>query len=193
MLQAIAICLQRATKPVSIATESHFLSTDLPAIDAELVLQLERTIRTLNKRVYAPTIRALRSLYHGLDRGSFVVLATLGDAATLRASELAGLVELDLSTVSRHVTYFEQLGLVTREPDPDDRRASRISLTPQGRTALKVIRDARIEILDAVFASWSTTDRIDLQRLLDQLLSDLSATQNQPILAQPAQSMETRT
>jgi DNA-binding MarR family transcriptional regulator len=163
--------------------------------DPALASGLERTMHTLSKRVYAPTVRALyQHMYRNrpaggekLDRGSIIVLATLEDRGRLRSSELAAIVDLDLSTVSRHVSYFEQLGLIEREPDPVDRRASQISITEQGRAGLAAIRDARAALLDSVFASWSAADRAEFQRLLDRLARDLSELPN-PLAHKPGPS-----
>ena len=65
------------------------------------------------------------------------------------------------------MSYFEQLGLIARDPDPVDRRASRISLTDRGRAGLAAIRAARSRLLDSVFAAWPAADRAEFHRLLD--------------------------
>ena len=143
---------------------------------SELVTGLERAVHSLNRRVYGPSLRAFYSheKIDRADKGSFIVLATLNDRGQLRPSELAGLVALDLSTVSRHVSYFEQLEMVAREPDPDDRRASRITITDKGRAALTAVRAARSDVLDAIFATWPAADRAEFTRLLDRLQEDLN-------------------
>jgi DNA-binding MarR family transcriptional regulator len=160
--------------------------------NADLVTRLERAMHAINKRVYAPSMRALRDAVHEasatssadpaegaprterLDKGSVLVLSVLDERGELRSSDLATIVDLDLSTVSRHVSYFEQLGLVTREPDPGDRRASRVSLTPKGRSGLTAIRAARAALLDSVFATWTRADRAEFNRLLERLQADLT-------------------
>ncbi len=152
---------------------------------SELVTGLERTVHTLNRRVYGPSLRAFYSheKIDRADKGSFIVLATLNDRGQLRPSELAGFVALDLSTVSRHVSYFEQLEMVAREPDPDDRRASRITITDKGRAALTAVRAARSDVLDAVFATWPAADRAEFTRLLDRLQEDLEPVSAEPMSA----------
>jgi DNA-binding MarR family transcriptional regulator len=148
-------------------------------IDADLAARLERTIHLLTKRVYSPSLRTMHpEAPDKLEKGSFVVLSTLETQGQMRPSDLATTVCLDLSTVSRHLSYFEQLGLVIREPDPDDRRASRISLTERGRTGLASIRAARTSLLDSVFQSWPNADRDELSRLLERLDNDLMALPN---------------
>jgi DNA-binding MarR family transcriptional regulator len=148
--------------------------------EAELVARLERTVHSLTKRVYAPSLRALYESdqpdkLDKLDKGSMILLATIDEHGELRPSDLAVLVSLDLSTVSRHLSYFEQLDLIARTPDPLDRRASRITLTDRGRAGLAAIRATRTAWLDSVFAGWSATDRSEFYRLLTQLGEGLAA------------------
>jgi DNA-binding MarR family transcriptional regulator len=51
-----------------------------------------------------------------------------------RPSELAHELRLDLSTVSRHVSALVADGLLRSDPDAEDRRAQRLSVTPGVRT-----------------------------------------------------------
>jgi DNA-binding MarR family transcriptional regulator len=67
----------------------------------------------------------------GLDRGGYWVLAKLAHLAPIRLSDLSIALELDPSTVSRHIKALWHAGLVGRESDPGDRRAA--LPTPAGR------------------------------------------------------------
>lgn len=49
--------------------------------------------------------------------------------------DLARCARLEPSTMTGLLDRMEQDGLVARSPDPDDRRAQRILLTPEGRRA----------------------------------------------------------
>jgi DNA-binding MarR family transcriptional regulator len=141
---------------------------------SELVVRLEATFRTLGKRIYLPSMRRLRALHPTLDKVSFPLLAALEFTEGLRPSDLAAAVDLDLSTVSRHLSQLEQLGLVSRRPDGDDRRASRISLTPVGHESLRTVLAVRAELLDSVLMGWSDHDRGQLLALLDRLLAGVA-------------------
>ncbi|MFI6624586.1 MarR family winged helix-turn-helix transcriptional regulator [Streptomyces sp. NPDC050528] len=44
--------------------------------------------------------------------------------------------------VSRHADRLEAAGLIERSPDPSDRRATLLAMTPKGRTAVTGLRDA---------------------------------------------------
>jgi DNA-binding MarR family transcriptional regulator len=60
-------------------------------------------------------------------------LVEIGRASTVSLNDLAALLDLDKSTVSRTVDQLVRQGLANRQPDPASRRNVRISLTPAGR------------------------------------------------------------
>jgi DNA-binding MarR family transcriptional regulator len=91
----------------------------------------------------------------------------------LRISELAAKVELDTSTVSRQVKMLEDRGVVEREHDPADGRASLVRLSDEGRTILKAAMQRRFERIKRVLEPWTEHDRLELQRLLTRLAADL--------------------
>jgi DNA-binding MarR family transcriptional regulator/GNAT superfamily N-acetyltransferase len=51
------------------------------------------------------------------------------------ATELAACLDLDAGYLSRILRGFAERGLVTKTPSPEDRRQSRLALTPKGRKA----------------------------------------------------------
>ncbi len=154
---------------VEIAAESA------DARGSELAARLERTFQLLGRRIYLPSVRHLRATNPGLDKASVPLLGALEEHGDVRPSDLAVALELDLSTVSRQVHQLEQLGLVTRRPDGDDGRASRISLTQAGSESLASVRKNRAAMLDEVFHDWPTDERQQLLALLDRLLAGLTA------------------
>ena len=56
--------------------------------------------------------------------------------APQRATDLAGYFGVGKATMSRQLHALEELGLVAREPDPADGRASLVRLTDEGREPL---------------------------------------------------------
>lgn len=109
-----------------------------------------------------------------LDRAVYGVLATVGDEGPLRLSDLAARLGVDVSTVSRQITAAEQRGLVQRAPDPDDRRAARLALSPVGHSLLADYRRERRRLLDDALSGWSRADRENLVHLLNRLNDDLA-------------------
>lgn len=66
-----------------------------------------------------------------------------------RPSELAGRLRMSKQALNHLLGQLEQRGYLSRDPDPEDRRSKRISLTPRGRRAGIVIREAVAEVEDA--------------------------------------------
>jgi DNA-binding MarR family transcriptional regulator len=130
-------------------------------------------------RLEAALFAALRRLAkasgeapNGLDRGGYWVLAKLAARAPIRLSDLSVALELDPSTVSRHIKTLWNAGLVGRESDPDDRRAALLSPTELGREALEASRALRLRALADSMASWPAADRRHLVELLERLVAD---------------------
>src|SRR3954452_6022172 len=72
---------------------------------------------------------------HGLERGSFDVLATLRRAGTpfrLSAGALARGLVMSTGGMTKRLDKLEAAGLIARSPDPDDRRGVLVSLTDEG-------------------------------------------------------------
>ena len=101
------------------------------------------------------------------------LLRRILDVGPVRLSDLATWQVVDRSTMTSQVRHLESLGLVSREPDPADRRASLVSATFLGRRlhGTNVAR-ARM-VLDALLDDWTDDDRADLARLLGRVTEAL--------------------
>ena len=119
--------------------------------------------------------RQLFFLYHDseLDPSTAFVLHHVAESAPVRVSELARCIRLDSSTVSRHVRHLEELGYLARSGDPDDRRASRLRLTDQGRARLDQAMQAKAALVDRAIADWPQEDRERLTALTTRLVESL--------------------
>src|SRR5258705_13782238 len=72
----------------------------------------------------------------GLTRSQWHVLAYLANNEGINQCGLADLLEIEPITLCRIVDKLQALGLVERHPDPSDRRARRLPLTPPARPKL---------------------------------------------------------
>ncbi len=59
-----------------------------------------------------------------------------------RPSELAARLRMTKQAVNYLLGELERLDYLTRQPDPDDLRSKRVALTPRGKSAIRVIREA---------------------------------------------------
>ena len=83
----------------------------------------------------------------------------------LRAVELCEQTMKSASHVSRMLDRAEEDGLVERRPDPDDRRASQVVLTDEGRRVVADFLPDLGSVLDDVF--YGTLDADELALLID--------------------------
>src|SRR5262245_14687034 len=70
---------------------------------------------------------------HGLTADQFVLLACLAEQDATTQQELARRASSDPSTVRAMLVLLEGRGLVSRQRQPDDRRARIVTLTARGR------------------------------------------------------------
>jgi DNA-binding MarR family transcriptional regulator len=118
--------------------------------------------------------RLLRLAGVRLDRAGATLLFKLAARGeSLRVTDLAEVLGVDAPTVTRKVQQLERDGLVTRQSDPDDRRASRIRLTTAGRRTIERVRRARRAWFDRLLQGWDDDDLSDLADLLGRFADDL--------------------
>jgi DNA-binding MarR family transcriptional regulator len=115
-----------------------------------------------------------------IDHSAHIVLFALRCNGALRLSDLAGQLELDASTASRHVRSLEQLGLVRRSPDPDDGRAFRVELTEEGIEQWETSARRRMELLSAAMEGWSDEDVQTFERLMTRFADGVAALTEAP-------------
>ncbi|HEX4009674.1 MAG TPA: MarR family transcriptional regulator [Solirubrobacteraceae bacterium] len=84
---------------------------------------------------------------HRLTRPSFLVLDALdrADGHTLNQRELVNRVRRTSGTLSVRVGRLERARLITREPDPENRRSVTVTLTERGRELVGAARPAYAE------------------------------------------------
>jgi DNA-binding MarR family transcriptional regulator len=120
--------------------------------------------------------RRLRQRQPGdvVDYSAFPLLKVLMHQGPTRLSVLAQVLGLDASTVSRHVRQLEERGLLERTDDPDDGRASRVTVSEQGRAGLEQAFDARRHVTAAALEELSEDERETLRSLLARVVATLT-------------------
>lgn len=101
------------------------MSTDPLDLKNCLCANTRKTDRALS-RVYDQALRPT-----GLTASQFAVLSVLSEVAPLRISDLAQVMVMDQTTVTRNVALLKKLGMV-RTVATDDKRTRAVSLTDQG-------------------------------------------------------------
>jgi DNA-binding MarR family transcriptional regulator len=107
----------------------------------------------LHERLGARVGYPLEGPYYG-------TLSRLATTGTATVSELAELLNLELSTVSRRVRVLEDRHLIERESGTD-RRTSHLRLTPEGQQMFEALEHGWREMLSEIVADWEPAD-VDL-------------------------------
>jgi DNA-binding MarR family transcriptional regulator len=110
----------------------------------------------------------------GHDRSAMLLLFPLMQAPQ-RPGALAELSHADPSTISRQVAELVRRGLVRREPDPSDGRASLLAITDAGREVCVRVRKLRRELLASAVAGWTDAELGTLASLLSRFNGALGA------------------
>lgn len=156
-------------------TVARAASSDVAEYEA-----IERALIDVLRRTFGRTFSRTTSEGQRLDKSAYYLMARLEDSGDIRLSDLAALVELDVSTVSRQVRQIEDAGMVSRRPDPSDGRAARVELTAKGRKMLAAMRRDRHDLLSEAMAEWTHAERTQLGHLMQRLATDLGGFPDSP-------------
>jgi len=92
-------------------------------------------------------------------------LELLDEQGPLRISDLAAGMAVDETTATRLADRLEAMGAATRERAEDDRRATVVALTPEGRRLAADAAKRRREFVRDVLATLDPDERAELVRL----------------------------
>ncbi len=136
--------------------------TTLLVRDTCLCLHVQRAARALARR-FDETLRPF-----GLTNGQFSLMMSLNRPAPASMGSVAALLAIDQTTLTAALKPLERRGWVSIVPNPKDRRARLLSLTPSGKAALA-----------AAVPIWKTTHAALEERLPDgngdRLRNDLAS------------------
>jgi DNA-binding MarR family transcriptional regulator len=110
-----------------------------------------------------------REVHPDLEPAAYGLLSRLAEAGPQRATLLAQYFGVGKATMSRQLRALEELGLVRREPDPADGRASLVQLSDEGMARFTEVRDGRRARYLRLLASWDKGELAELARLLHHL------------------------
>ena len=143
-------------------------------LDAALE-EIEQQLGLLWRRGRAASLSLARTLHPELDPAGYGLLAILHREGPLRVTDLAATVGVGKPTVSRQVALLEELGLVRKEPDPNDGRAAIVSLTEAGTDHVDTFRQRRHAFFREALGAWEADDVDVLARCLHRLNEALAS------------------
>jgi DNA-binding MarR family transcriptional regulator len=113
---------------------------------------------------------------HGLRPGWFDLLAALrraGPPYELNPTELMHATMLSSGGITKRLDRLDQAGLLTRRPDPRDRRGTLVRLTPKGLSVFDRALETHLANEDRLLRPLTATERRQLDTLLRRLLTTL--------------------
>ena len=110
-----------------------------------------------------------------VSRASVPILRLLAESPSLRPGEIAARLEVEPPHIARQVHLLERAGYAESVPDPGDRRAHTVRLTPAGRDAIGRISQAGRQQMLKALASWSPQELQQLATLISRMADDFSA------------------
>lgn len=122
-------------------------TADVRRIESEIGALLRRVKRVIGVRA--------RAVHPDLHPVTYFILVHLIDSGPLRAADLVDAFDMDKGGVSRQVQALVDLGLLERQPDPDDRRAQLLAASPEAARRVAEVARARSDRLDSRLSDWS--------------------------------------
>lgn len=109
----------------------------------------------------------------GLTSGEARTLAHVSVYDGLRQTALAEKMSIDPMTLVAFLDALEAKGLVAREPDPSDRRAKRVRLTPAAAPTVAAIRAIGQSVRDVATRGMSADEVAALRRAVALVITNL--------------------
>ena len=115
----------------------------------------------------------------GLSDGDYGVLAALRRAGAphqLTPSDLARHQMMTSGGMTAAIDRLERRGLVSRSPNPNDRRGSLVGLTDDGRKVVDRAMESQAGVEDRLVQALGASERRTLEQLLRKLLLSVDET-----------------
>ncbi len=109
----------------------------------------------------------------GLTVPEWRILARLAENAHMNARDLGDIAFMDKSKVSRAVKQMDEKGLLEKEKDPKDNRATYLSLSPEGKKLYSQIVPKALDWENTVINTLSAAEYRDFVGTLEKLEKQL--------------------
>lgn len=120
--------------------------------------ELEQQVGVLIRRVRRVIGERARAIHPDLQPASYLILSYVAENAPVRASSMAEQFDIDKGAISRQTKHLVDLGLLARESDPRDGRASLLSITDEAISRMADVAAHRRKLIDEQLADWSAAE-----------------------------------
>lgn len=111
----------------------------------------------------------------GLSNSQMITLMQMNREGPCGVSQIAGRLGTTSAASSQMVQRLVELGLVQREEAAHDRRAKRISLTPQGKQVVDRMVENRVELLRAMVNNMPADRRAQAAETIELMVKSARA------------------
>jgi DNA-binding MarR family transcriptional regulator len=135
---------------------------------AELAARLRQAVTRMNRRLRVTSLGEISPA-----QASMLAAIEMLEAPTL--GELAAAEQIQPPSVTRLVKGLQESGLIVQKTDPNDRRSTRVAISPQGKRALSEIRDRKTQFLNSKLSALSAKELEKAEEmvvLLERLLAE---------------------
>lgn len=109
-----------------------------------------------------------------LPKALVAVLFTMARRGPARPSVLANDLFIGQPALSRHLAELSEYGYITRSDDPEDGRATVVSLTPKGREYVNETRVLRVAKVRELLKEWDEDSAREAMDVLRHLSTSLA-------------------
>ena len=102
----------------------------------------------------------------------YVILMSIALAEADSASGLCKGISYDPGAMTRMLDRLERRGLVRRVAHPNDRRASNLELTDEGRAVYPKLRASAMKVLNRFLDGFTQKEARELERFLQRMLEN---------------------
>ena len=131
-----------------------------------------------------------RIAHLGVTPDQFSILRWLseGDPQGLTQRALTDLMASDPNTITSTLSRMEKVGLLTRAPHEQDRRAHRVTVLPAGRRAFEKARKVAMELQEQVLATLPANRRTKFLEELEVIAAACGTALEKSAVKPPRQS-----
>ncbi len=141
----------------------------------DLLQGLEQEVGVMIRRIRRVLAERARAIHPDLQSSSYLMLSWLDQHGAQRSSAMAEAFSIDKGAISRQVQHLMDLGLVDRTPDPEDGRATLVSVSAEAARRISEVVDDRRLWIDERLADWRDEDLSEFVRLLGSYNAALDA------------------
>ena len=109
----------------------------------------------------------------GLAPAQFMTLLELWEEDGLTQKDLVRRLDVEQATIANTLKRMERDGLVTRQANPDDRRAQLVRLTPQAKALRDEATKAAAAVNEEALAGLSGEERRDFVSMMTRVIAAL--------------------